>query len=276
MTKKTYVIDMPAFLYNSGGIVAMHKLCHDLNLLGEKAYITCPTTHKDLNAPYVGTAKFSKDAVVVIYPEITAGNPLKAKHVVRWALNTPGKCAGRNEGDFYTYKQPSDLIFKYSEYFTLRDESESKGLLTTTFIDRNYFSNPRTPRKGSAFFVKKGGMKNKIHPDDSIDLSKLEHDWKAMSNVLKSVEYFYCYDNACFWVVIAAICGCVSVVVPDSDMSAEEWYSKFPHKRCGVAYGLDMLQHAKDTLDFAEKCFAEFTEKQLDTVRNFVNICEAL
>ena len=273
--KKKYIIDCCTFLAQSGGIVALHKLCHDLNYLGEEAYITSPITHQKLNAPFVGSRKFSKDEIVVIYPEVNLGNPHKAKHVIRWVLNTP--LVGEiNTEDFYNTKQSTDIIFKYSEYFDILDNSKVTGLLTTSFIDSNFFYKSSEKRSGSAFFIKKGGLHNKIHPEESIDLSQLDKDWKAMGDVFRKVEYFYCYDNACFWVVIAALCGCIPIVIPDSDMSAEEWYSKFPHKRCGVAYGLDKIEHAKNTLNLAEDNFKEFSEKQLDTVRNFVKICESL
>lgn len=274
--KKKYIIDICTFLYNSGGIVALHKLCHDLNSLGEEAYITSKVTHEKLNAPYVGDKKFKKSDIVVIYPEITFGNPLNANHVVRWVLNTPGECAGVLENSFYSSKLDTDLIFKYSDFFKIKNENESKGILTTTFIDSNFFYNTDTERKGTAFFVKKGGVKNAIHPSDSIDLSKLEHNWKIMGDTLRRVKYFYCYDNACFWVVIATLCGCIPIVIPDSDMSAEEWYGKFPHKKCGVAYGISQLEHAKQTLHFAHKNLEEYSNKQLETVKNFIKICEAL
>ena len=274
--KKTYIINISTFLYNCGGVVVLHKLCHDLNSIGERALITSPITHPALNAPFVGDAKFNKEEAVVIYPEIVMGNPLKAKHVVRWALNTPGalECA-RGDG-FYIYKQPTDLIFKFSEYFSLRDESESRGLLTVNFVDTDYFGPGETQREGSAYFVKKGGLHNKVHPDDAINLSEFDGDWTTMSKMLKKLEYFYCYDNACFWVAVAALCGCIAVVVPDSDMSAKEWYSKFPQLQCGVAYGLDEIENAKKTLPFAQESFREQQNAQLDTVRNFVKICETL
>jgi hypothetical protein len=254
----------------------MHKLCHDLNSLGEVAYITSPITHKKLNAPYVGSRKFKRDEVVVIYPEITYGNPLNSKYVVRWALNTPGACAGTNSKTFYDGVQPTDLIFKYSDFFDLHTDVNNKGLLTTTFIDTDYFYTSDKPRTGNAFFVKKGGIKNKIHPIDSIDLSNFEHDWKTMGDVLRNVEYFYCYDNACFWVVIAAICGCTPIVVPDSQMTADEWYEKFPHKKCGVAYGVENIEHALSTKHAVQDNLQTFYNKQQDTVRRLVTICESI
>ena len=35
----SYIIVTPSYVPNSGGIIALHKLCHDLNQLGERAYL---------------------------------------------------------------------------------------------------------------------------------------------------------------------------------------------------------------------------------------------
>lgn len=268
MSRLKYIIDINIFLPNSGGIVALHKLCHDLRSIGEEAYTLCAKTHPHLDAPHINSCgkKFTQDEIVIIYPEIVSGNPHNCKNVVRWALNTPGE-------PFYQNKKPSDLIFKYSDFFHLKDENESKGLLTTTFVDKDIFYNSNLKRSGSAFFVKKGGAHKSIHPATSIDLSKHEHNWQYMANTLRSVEYFYCYDNACFWVVLAALCGCIPIVVPDSDMLAEEWYQKFPHKQCGVAYGIDKIQHAKDTQERIWDNLEKFYKSQLSTVEKFVEVC---
>jgi hypothetical protein len=274
MSKLKYIIDINCFIPNSGGIVALHKLCHDLRQIGEESYVLSRTTHPLIDAPFLGDRRFAQQETVVVYPEIVAGNPHNCKNVVRWALNTPGTCSNSRAEDFYSAKKSTDLIFKYSDYFHLRDETESRGILTTTFVDKNIFYSTNAHKRGTAFFVKKGGMPKSVHPADSIDLSKHEHNWKHMASVLQQVEYFYCYDNACFWVVLAALCGCIPIVVPDSDMSASEWYSKFPHKECGVAYGIDMIQHARDTQHLVQDNLQKFYNKQLDTVRNFVKICE--
>jgi hypothetical protein len=272
--KKKYIIDCCTFLYQSGGIVALHKLCHDLNSLGEESYITSPISHSALNAPFVSNRKFSKDEAVVIYPEVNLGNPHKAKHVVRWVLNTPPKSNRIGEYDFYNTKSESDLIFKYSEYFNVLDDSKISGILSTTFIDTDYFFSSDNTRKGSAFLIKKGGMKNKIHPDDAIDLSKLDKNWKIMSDVLRQVEYFYCYDNASYWAFLAALCGCTPIVVPDSNMSFEEWSEKFDHMKYGVAYGTENIEYAKQTKNLISKTLENTNKRYVESVKNFISICE--
>lgn len=272
MYKFKYLIYIKHFSKHVGGIVALHKLCHDLNSLGKEAYVLSKETHPKFNTPYLGEKKFSDQEVIVVYPEIEKGNPYNAKNVVRWVLNTPGVCG--NAEDFYNFKKSSDLIFKYSEFFTLKKESESKGILTTTFIDESIFFDSNSSRKNSCFFVKKGGIKKSVHPSDSIDLSKHESDFKYMADTFRSTEYFYCYDNACFWVVLAALCGCISIVVPNSNMKDSEWYEKFPHKKYGVAYGIENITHAINTKNLIREHFLKSHEVQLNTVKEFSRVVE--
>ena len=67
---------------------------------------------------------FDRDKTVVIYPEATNGNPLKAKHVVRWILNTPGVCGG--DGVYET----TDHIFLYHDFYTVNPSYHVQGILT--------------------------------------------------------------------------------------------------------------------------------------------------
>jgi hypothetical protein len=50
------------------------------------------------------------DEWVAIYPEITFGNPPRAKNVVRWLLHDPGFWTGK------IYYGVNELYFRYSEY----------------------------------------------------------------------------------------------------------------------------------------------------------------
>jgi hypothetical protein len=272
---KSYIIDIGNFEFEHGGIVAMHKLCHDLRTLGHEAYITGNITHPILDAPKVNRT-FNRNDVIIVYPEITIGNPLGATHVVRWLLNTPGKCAGIGEKRFYDNVTPNDIYFKYSEYFDIRPGLNYKGLLTTLFIDHSNFRNLNQTRNQTCYLIKKGGMNEKMHPDSSIDLGLYQRDPIMASKILNSCKYFYCYDNACFWVVMAALCGCIAIVIPDGNSTAEEWYEKFPHKTAGVAYGFENLKRAEETLCNIKEKLIEYEAKHIATIKNFVNICESL
>jgi len=276
MKKLKFIIgfDHP-FNQSIGGSCALHQLCHELNLLGEESYTTSPTTHVSLNAPYVGTQKFKRDEVVVIYPEVIHGNPLQAQNVVRWLLNTPGACQDTGDSrQFYNYKKDTDLIFKYLDIFELDNGNECAGILTCTFSDKlECFRDHGQSRSGSCFLIKKGGMKEQKHPNDSINFKLYENDVVAAAQLLNQVEYFYCYDNLCYWSYLAALCGCTSVVIPDGTLTAEQWRAGSIDRQYGIAYGLDEIQRAKETLPQLYIQHKLIKEQEFDSVRNFIKIC---
>jgi len=270
MSKKklTYIIDICTFLPRSGGICALHQLCHDLNSLGEEAYVTSPITHPTLNAPYVGNKKFKKDEIVVIYPEITQGNPLNAKNVIRWVLYHVSH-------DFCDKNPPSDVYFKWSSIYKLKDESRSSGILITTFSDKlNCFYDPKEPRKGTAFLIKKDGMKQQLHPDDSLDLHGYQDNIEVMASIFRKIKYFYCYDSACYWACLATLCGCVSIVQPNSELTFEQWSKPSPETKYGIAYGIENLKHAEDTIHLVQENYSKVKQQEFETVKNFVKVCE--
>lgn len=262
-------------MFSSGGIIACHKLCHDLRSLGREAYILGRNTHPLLNASQVNRT-FKRDELVVIYPEVIIGNPLKSKHVVRWILNTPGECAGMKHNDFYGNLKNTDIFFKYSDAFKLHDGLNYKGLLTTFFIDTRIFNNEAGDRNHTCYLIKKGGMTNKYHPDDSINVSNLQEDHPTMAAIFKKSKYLYCYDNECFWVVLAAVCGCIPIIIPNGNYTADDWYEKFPHKTAGIAYGMDNLKRAEESINSITDVLTIYKEKHLSTVKNLINICETL
>ena len=90
-------VGAPAYSLLSGGIRAMNLLCHHLDRLGYDAFV--------LGRPWRSRAPFELRSLgpltrlrhrctgrepIVIYPEITRGNPYGARFVVRYLLNKPG------------------------------------------------------------------------------------------------------------------------------------------------------------------------------------------
>ena len=77
----------------------------------------------------------------------------------------------------------------------------------------------------------------------AIPIDGLSHE--EIADIFNRCSVFYSYDEATFYSQYAAICGCLSVVVPGLYSSREEWVASHPIARYGVAYGLDDLDHAR-------------------------------
>ncbi|MCA9749973.1 MAG: hypothetical protein KC414_12765 [Romboutsia sp.] len=146
-----FIVVASSFNENSGGTIALHKLCDLLNKNGNKAYLwplnkalltwrypikslieiikyfyrllKYPNYYKyktfsSFNTP-IAKKRHLKNAIVV-YPEIISGNPLFSKKVVRWFLNKPGVLSGEiNYGK-------NELYFYYQEAFN--DQNINKNL----------------------------------------------------------------------------------------------------------------------------------------------------
>ena len=251
----------------SGGIVALNKLCHDLRSLGQEAYISHGPGNVSLNSPqYTPTSEELEHDFIVIYPEVVIGNPLNCPRVVRWILNTPG-AFGHSE--YYNHEHKTDLVFKISNHFRYSGVGKKKGILATTYTDFSIFKNYGQKRSGSCYLVRKGVIREKIHDDDSLMLDDYS-DWKAIAQIFNTKKIFYCYDIASYWCTLAALCGCVVLVIPDGKTNREEWHISFPHFDYGVAYGEGELIHAKKTLDIVSDHIKNLENEKLDSVRNFI------
>jgi len=271
---KKFLIGIEGFMESSGGIVALHKLCNDIIELGREAYITSRYSHPTLNAPFIGGKEMDKNEWVVIYPEIVHGNPYKFKHVVRWLLNTPGACAGVGKG-FYEKKLDSDLVFKYSPFYQF--EGKIDGILRCTYINYDVFKNTNQVRDiESAFLVKKGGMPKKMHPDSSVDFGPFQHSWESGAKMLNRCKYFYCYDNECFWIIIAALCGCIPIVIPNTKLTFEDWLNVFPYTKYGISFGLENIDHATNTISLVESHCKSLQQEEKEILKDFIDICDKL
>lgn len=274
--KKKFLIKIDDFDNTSGGIAAMHKLCSDINFLGRTAYITSRNTNNKLNAPFIGSREINVDEWVVIYPEIVVGNPYNFQHVVRWVLNTPGVCGGGNAQAFYDHVKPTDVIFKYSEFFDYKTK-QVDGQLRCTFIDYEIFYNKNMTRDIEAcYFIKKGGCKQTVHPANAINFATYQHNWEMAADFLNRTKYMYCYDNECFWVTLAALCGCIPVVIPNNGLDSATWKQHFPFNKRGVAFGMDEIEQAQSELSLVEEHCMSVQINDLNKVKKFIAKCDQL
>lgn len=180
---------------------------------------------------------------IVIYPEVTYGNPLNAKFVVRWLMY------------FYPYSKSSDaystndLFIAYREYFNDIDLNPNKSIITLNYFDSKLYRQYNFgQRKDKCYILRKGRKRKDLpkHFDGPIfDDNMSQHELVKMFN-----EYRYCYsyDTQTFYTAIAAVCGCIPIVVMEPG-KCESDYLGPGEKHLGRAYGdsVEQIEYAKKT-----------------------------
>lgn len=288
----------PDYDENSGGSIALHRLCHLINqidgysgyLVPRKAEVirfhSVRTMLGSLKSAFFITLKGArrlrvnkywdtpvrkkhlhiKDKDIVVYPEVTFGNPLGAKNVVRWFLHQPGHfhkefCFGVNELYFKFNTAICDFKYCYSK-------TSSNELKVIYYPLDIYNVDQVVKRDIDSHIVRKGKDKKKIHNNESVAIDGMSHE--EVASILKRSKRFISYDDYTAYSIFAVLCGCESIVVPGVGVKKEEWY---PNKsdRYGIAYGTDqveldwamrtrekVLEHVRSEHDRSLKCVSDF------------------
>jgi len=275
-----FIVFAPPYNPNIGGFVVLHQLCHFLNEIGRTCHLVpwfssaeispiddvavanrvfeqresirrdSYRVNPDLNTPlyrrpWRGIAK--RDDVVVVYPEVVFGNPLRARNVARWLLHNPGF---HNKHCYYV---PGEVHFRYMDAYKplpLPWIEASDLILTVLRTPWEQYKEPPVgspPREGTAYIVRKGAGKPLVHDvNGSIQIDGMSH--AEISDVFRRVKTFISYDTYTFFSALAVVAGADSVVIPDAGVSVDEWMPD-PEKRAGLAYGFDDLERARASRD---------------------------
>lgn len=267
------------FNINCGGVVALYNLARIINNNNNfKAYIYAMGTHVENNIFINYIVDYNKltanPNTIAIYPEGIKGNPLGAHRVVRWILL---------EYNLYTSEDiknswsKSDLIYRW--------ENEPNQL-TCPYVN-NVFKiyNMSKKKLMTCYIIKKGKYIhkniNKIHPDNSINIGKIEHSptiLNQIADIFNRSIYFYCYDPNCFFAIYATLCGCITILQPIDGVSRDEYFKNRIYSfggniyDCGIAYGnsKEEIERATQSLSNASIKIKEMIDFYEDTVNNFL------
>lgn len=243
-----------------------------VKIFGEKRFI-----HSSYFRGYVDVAIKAKRKIfpfidkntVVVYPEIVYGNPLKARHVVRWFLY------------FYKYEKnydaysKSDLFIAYRDIFNNRKLNPENYTLTTPYFDLELYKRTNFgKRDGSCFIIRKGRSRDDL-PDtfDGPIIDNLsEKDKVEMFNQCK---YCISYDTQTAYSGLAALCGCISIVVPEKGKKRKDYLCS-GENGFGVAYGFDEseIKFALETQTKLKKEYEDINRKSESEIIQFVELCK--
>lgn len=295
MEKVVFFIYAPSYNEKIGGSIVLHKLCDLINKCGGKAYLypigSAIETREIINNPilfitsffrkililknFKKLSKFNTPVAIVfrkknsitIYPEIVSGNPLRANKVVRWLLHKPGFHTGSVEFN------SNDLIFYFQEAFINPDLNFNVGgklqvmnIRTDIYTQTNFGA-----RQGSCYLMRKGKKRRISHDlNNSIIIDDLSHE--EVAKIFNKVETFISYDAYTLYSQYAAICGCDSVVVPESGISKEAW-QPIDELRYGISYGFNEIQLANQTKNMVKEYLTNLEAEYANSVFEFINNC---
>lgn len=306
--KPKFLVFAPPFNSRIGGVFALHNLCNLINRSGGSAYLV-PwfssniitalnirqateeanrslaylknikkfNVNKDFETPLYDKDLFeirNRPEIVAIYPEVTFGNPLEARHVARWLLHNPGTFTKKI---YFSY---GEVQFLFSDLWR---PLEQQGIETAPFfldpvslpwelIDSLTAVNAQ--RNGTAYMIRKGRGKELNYVLDGwvcIDDFSLEDALEILSRV----KTFVSFDTATFWSQLASLVGCDSIVIPDEGIHVSDWRSS-ESDRYGVAYGCgsDAIAWARDTRLNLRKDLESKMHGSMECVKTFIDFWE--
>ncbi|MFN6559757.1 MAG: hypothetical protein RMY28_008105 [Nostoc sp. ChiSLP01] len=276
-----FVIFSPPFQPNIGGVIALYNLAR---IIDEAGFLCKIFDINGLNLPNnifdkYGTQADVKDNTVVVYPEVTFGNPLKAQYVVRWILCELGiHCPS----DIYTTWGKNDFIYHYGTYNSRKDVKDY-NLICPIYISpalKNYGKS----RDGYCHIIRKGHKFHKplkyIHPSDSLFLDD-NLSQEILIEIFNRKEYLISYDPYSYICAMAALCGCVPIVVPIPGTTKDEWFKSLStsailrdseeYELKGIAYGLEEVEYARNTLQEARYQQEIQVKYGKESVSRFIN-----
>jgi hypothetical protein len=187
---RPWFIYAPNYTHASAGVVVLHRLCHKLRAIGIDAAVSTPVTA--WGNPW--RAAPGSDAIVV-YPEITAGNPLCAARVVRYVLYFPGALGGDREYD------PNELAVAYH-----RDYHPTAPVISIAASDESLFY--PAPKTHDVVYVHKGATDTAPWP---VGAFRMDSTWpvsrEETAELLRAAKRVYSYDAHTAVIREALLCG---------------------------------------------------------------------
>lgn len=288
---------MPQFSFKDGGTVVEYLLAKTLEEYGQNVRIYSHSGIKINNSIF---SKFYNndfpidDNTVVIYCEGTQGNPLNAKHVIRWMLSKLGQNAPY---EWVNTWDKNELVYYFNSEDKIAKNQDKLGniykLLNVIYINPYAINNNLIKRKGTCFTIRKskeihGNIPKFVHSQKSFEITRAHTQLECIT-IFNNHKYFISYDSLTFLSVISALCGCVSIVIKVNGLSKQDWlnttaaaeYLKETGETMiyGIAYGADELENAINTLHMAKQQWYRIIEfgklkyvtKFIDDINNWNN-----
>jgi hypothetical protein len=249
-----------------GGLNVQYELCRILKEYGVNVKIFSPVKKQNPIFNDYYDNNFDLNETIVIYGETIQGNPLNAPYVVRWILAPLGICS--HPLQFRVWGK-NDLVYYFNPEKKMKIYPNKLGnvykLLSIVYISPYIKNNNKEPRSGSCYTIRKANEYHNnqieiVHPSNSFEVVR-NHSLLECVDIFNTYECFYSYDPCTFLNIIAAISGCISVVIKVKGQPKNNWLNTLApieylketgEPLYGVAYGPEEIEFAKSTLHLVE------------------------
>lgn len=254
---REYYIVTPSLNYGaSGGVIALHRLCHLLNEMGQRAFIvpfgdSLHVTHQEWNTPQIEWNKIKKSGVS-IYSEILHRPLLNTDVSITWMLGAP----------------------RFKEYYTEKAYSFEPAFgghnpLKVVFADWSISEGKRTTDKGHVIHKAKGMYESPVG-SQPFDGALVFRD--NVREQLQQIKHFHSYDPYSFWSVLAALNGCVSTVEKIAGVSKNDYIAGRPMaKYLGYGDTEEQREYAASMIEPLREHFETLEATSRQQIQNLIN-----
>ena len=237
---------------HKGGPLILHYISKKLLEFGDRVYMNFPF--------YEGCEKLTEDVVKTLNPEewilIVSENDFRLHNynfkTIRLILFT-----GKNMEKY----RSDELIFQYGKSFTVGSKFENSLSIRPIVTNLSFWKDLGCQRSETPLILIKKGNISK----DKIIEGKIIDDVTKMNNTRESIDFellrlfnthktFITYDNNTFHSAQAALCGAISIVIPDGRLTEKEWRNS-TKRHYGIAFGNneEQINFALNTVDSLKK-----------------------
>jgi hypothetical protein len=272
-----------------GGATVPHTLAHLISLTGENVYLYANSTHPTYTGvtciPYGTDVAFDANNTVVIF--IAGGGEHTWEHKVPDCLKNAPNVVRWLVLDQNKLYNPDDKFYVFHKYWDVLQGQRVDGQLSVIQHDHNILRDRGLKREGTCYLIK-GNLDTEadrvVHSSNDFCIDSVLYQVQGnkvefLADLFNKKELFISYTPFSHASVLAAMCGCKSVVIPKKHygkipFDKEKWYSDIWCTRYGIACGLEDLPQKSTEMDKVIPHILEYEEvTQKNQVQSFIEDC---